>query len=475
MRVHQSLAELARQVADGRIRPCADQDRPLLERSTFSLLDEGRQLLQQRAQRDAVSGLPNRKGLLERLRQEHTRGADGARRVLAVLEFDQVRMIGNACGGDVAERLTRELAQATQRCAGEQAVVASLRDDTLAVLLPAGDAGDDAANAVAHAVVARLGDHRFEHGEQRYSIGVNVGLAVYEPATVAPEEAIRRADAACAAAKAQGRNQAQVYEPDSVHLKSHESLAEWAGRIDRLLEGEGLFLRAQMVMPIGTDASLQPYYEVLLGIETEPGVSAEPMSFVPAVERLKRSYELDLWVMRQVLKWIEDNRRVFDTIGGFAINVSPLSLGNAEIVAFLHERLSRAGVSAGKLRFEITETAAIEGYGVAQEFIRQFRRYGCRFSLDDFGSGYTSYSHLKNLQTDTLKIDGSFVKDMVASDSDRAMVKSMHDVARSLGMRTVAEYVETPMILARLREIGVDYAQGYAIHKPCPISELAGF
>ncbi|MFO0231925.1 MAG: EAL domain-containing protein, partial [Burkholderiales bacterium] len=234
-----------------------------------------------------------------------------------------------------------------------------------------------------------------------------------------------------------------------------------------------LFLRAQEVRPIADDA-LDPYYEILLGIEPQPGLDVEPTSLVTAIERLGRSAELDLWVMREVLDWVEAHPETFARIGGFAINVSPLSLGSPEILRFLDARLARPGVPAGKLTFELTETAAIDSYGAARDFIQRVRRHGCRVSLDDFGSGYASYSHLKNLRTDSLKIDGAFVRDMLESPSDRAMVKSMHEVARSLGIRTVAEYVESPAHLEALREIGIDYAQGYAIHKPARLDTLLG-
>jgi EAL domain-containing protein (putative c-di-GMP-specific phosphodiesterase class I) len=159
-------------------------------------------------------------------------------------------------------------------------------------------------------------------------------------------------------------------------------------------------------------------------------------------------------------------------VGGFAINLSATSLSSPEVIRYLQEVLAGGSFPASKIAFEITETAAIESYAAAQDFIREIRRHGCRFSLDDFGSGYTSYAHLKNLRTDALKIDGSFVKDMLQNPGDYAMVKSMNDIGHSLGLLTVAEYVESPMILDALRQIGVDYAQGYAIHRPCRIDDI---
>ena len=469
-KIELSLAEFDQQLENGQIKTWADQDRPLLERSEFNLLDEGRQLLLQQAVRDAVSGLPNRKGFLQAVAQAVRQSKPGAIHVVSILEFDQFRMIYNTCGVEATEGLARDLAQAARASIGPEGILASFRDDTLALFMP--DCSPDAGCDTASKLMDKLRDYRFRHGEHSYTLGLNIGLARYITALISPEEAIRRADAACAAAKAQGRNRMQVYEQANVQLQTQESLIDWAGRIDSLLEGSGLYLRCQMVMPIGTDPALLPYYEILLGIEPEPGVNVSPMSFIPVVERLKRSHEVDLWVMQRVFEWIAQNRTAFAGIGGFSVNLSALSLSSPDVIAYLQDRLGRPEVPAEKLTFEITETAAIESYGAAQEFIRQMRRYGCRFSLDDFGSGYTSYAHLKNLRTDSLKIDGAFVKDMLSSPGDYAMVKSMRDIGHSLGMHTVAEYVESPMILGKLREIGVDYAQGYAIHKPCRIEDI---
>jgi len=247
---------------------------------------------------------------------------------------------------------------------------------------------------------------------------------------------------------------------------------ELAGRIDSLMENGGLHLRCQMVTPISADTALLPYYEILLGITGDDGQAVSPMLFVPAVESLKRSHEIDIWVAKKVFAWIRANRDMFSSTGGFSINLSAQSLSNSEVLAFLLGELALADLPTEKIIFEITETAAIDNYHVARDFMQQISSYGCKFSLDDFGSGYSSYSHLKNLRTCSLKIDGSFVKEMLQNPADWAMVKSMNDIGHSLGMKTVAEYVESAEILGKLREIGVDYAQGYVIHKPVPIDHL---
>ncbi|MBS0311812.1 MAG: EAL domain-containing protein, partial [Proteobacteria bacterium] len=389
---------------------------------------------------------------------------------VGIIEFDQFRMIVNTCGEDVAEKLTRSLAREVGAHIGPDAVLASFRDDTFALMLP-NCKRVEGCSAI-DSLLDRVKDYSFQHGQHSYSIGFNVGITEFAPDRFSAAEAIRRADSACITAKSQGRNRMQIYDQASPQLQSQESLMDWAGRIDSFLKGSGLHLRCQQVMPLVGGNTRLPYYEVLLGIEGEGGVEILPGHFIPAVERLQRAHEVDIWVMRNVFEWIAANRSEFASVGGFAINLSATSLSNPEVMRYLQEMLPVSDFPTEKIIFEITESAAIESYGAAQDFIREIRRYGCKFSLDDFGSGFTSYAHLKNLRTDTLKIDGSFVKDMMQNSSDFAMVKSMNDIGHSLGLLTVAEYVESETTLEALREIGVDYVQGYAIHRPCRIDDI---
>ena len=465
-----SLTELSRQMQRGLAKPGKDLDLPLLERSEQALFDDTYQRVVRQAMHDPVTGLLNRKGFMQHLSRLALPNQPDKAHAVGIIEFDQFRMIVNTCGVDAAEDLARSLAGAVREHIGPDAVLAAFRDDTLALLLP-NCSRVEGCNAVDR-LLERVKDFPFQHGEHSYSIGFNIGMTEFALDRFSPAEAIRRADSACITAKSQGRNRMQVYEQASPQLLSQESLMEWAGRIDAFLKGSGLHLRCQQVMPIGAGNTRLPYYEVLLGIEGVDGVEILPAHFIPAVERLQRAHEVDIWVMRNVFEWIVANPSEFASVGGFAINLSATSLSNPEVMRYLQSVLPVSDFPTDKIIFEITESAAIESYGAAQDFIREIRRYGCRFSLDDFGSGFTSYSHLKNLRTDALKIDGSFVKDMLKNPGDYAMVKSMNDIGHSLGLLTVAEYVESPMILDALREIGVDYAQGYAVHKPCRIDEI---
>jgi diguanylate cyclase (GGDEF)-like protein len=466
-----TLAELSRQIQSGAAKPGKDLDLPLIERSEHALFDETYHGLLQQAMHDPATGLLNRKGFLQRLNQLAPPDEADKAHAVGIIEFDQFRMVYNSCGVEAAEELTRNLANAVRAQIGPDALLAALRDDTLAILLP--NCNRAAGCPAVDKLLDQVKDYHFQHEQHSYSIGFNIGISEFAADQFSAIEAIRRADSACITAKSQGRNRMQVYEQASPQLLSQESLMDWAGRLDAFLSNDGgLHLRCQQVMPIRGGTSLLPYYEVLLGIEDEDGLEISPEHFIPAVERLQRAHEVDIWVMRKVFEWIGVNRSSFASVGGFAINLSATSLSNPEVMRYLQKVLPDSGFPTGKIIFEITESAAIESYGAAQDFIREIRRYGCKFSLDDFGSGFTSYAHLKNLRTDTLKIDGSFIKDMLHNPGDYAMVKSMNDIGHSLGLRTVAEYVESSMLLDALREIGVDYAQGYAIHKPCRLDEL---
>jgi diguanylate cyclase (GGDEF)-like protein len=465
-----TLNELFRRMQRGQAQPGKDLDLPLIERSEQSLFDDTYQSVVRQAMHDPVTGLLNRKGFLQHLSRLTMPDQADKSHAVGIIEFDQFRMIVNTCGEEAAEKLTRSLASEVESHIGSDAVLAAFRDDTFALMLP--NCSRVKGCSAVDRLLERVKDYSFQHEQHSYSIGFNVGITEFAPDRISAVEAIRRADSACITAKSQGRNRLQIYDQASPQLQSQESLMDWAGRIDSFLKGSGLHLRCQQVMPIGRSNVRLPYYEVLLGIEGEDGVEILPGHFIPAVERLQRAHEVDIWVMRNVFEWIAANRSDFASVGGFAINLSATSLSNPEVMRYLQEMLPVSDFPTDKIIFEITESAAIESYGAAQDFIREIRRYGCKFSLDDFGSGFTSYSHLKNLRTDTLKIDGSFVKDMLLNAGDFAMVKSMNDIGHSLGLLTVAEYVESETTLEALREIGVDYVQGFAIHKPCRIDDI---
>lgn len=465
-----SRAELAQRLEQESLRPDPGQALPLLERSENVMFDEAFRKLVDQALHDPVTGQRNRNGFIRRLREVTAGPHSQAEQCLCLVEFDQIRVVYSSSGTDAGDKLLRKLAAQIQSLAPAGATLGAMGNDAFLLFLPESDlnAGQESMQKLLDA----LKDYRFQHQRHVYSIGLNIGITEFRPALSDLEEVLRQADSACLTAKSKGRNRMQTYQASDLQLQAQESFQDWASRIDGILERDGLFLRCQMVIPLAPDAAALPYYEVLLGIRDLERGDVQPMQFIPAVERWKRSHEIDLWVLHQVFVWIRANRARFDQFGGFAVNLSAMSLDNPEVLAYLHAELGRKDLPAERITFEVTETAAIDSYNAAQDFIRQVRAYGCRFALDDFGSGFASYAHLKNLRTDTLKIDGSFVKEIGHSEVDFAMVKSMNDIGHSLGMKTVAEYVESDLILSKLRQIGVDYGQGYAIHRPVAIDDL---
>lgn len=469
-RMEVTESDFQNQLINGTARTRDSLDVPLLDRTESGLLNEVYAETMQRADRDPVTGLLTRKGFQKRLTDLDTRTDGGHHHIVALIECDQFRAISSSCGIEALESLTKTLGDRLLKSLPKDCAAAMFRDDTFAVLMP--NYLRPAGMRTVSELVTSIADFRFKFEQHSYSIGVSSGIAAFGGGQCSAGEVLRRADAACLAAKALGRNRVQEYEADSAQLRSEEALLAWAGRADALLMSEDLFLRAQMVMPIGPDAEELPYYEILLGIEPRSGQTSGPYDFVVAMERMGRSHELDLWVLRQSFSWITDNWNMMHSISGVSINLSVPSLSHPDVQRFLRQELTRGNFPAQKITFEITESAAIQNFDAAEQFIRDIHRYGCRFSLDDFGSGFTSYAHLKRLSTDTLKIDGSYVKDMLGNPGDLAIVKSMTDIAHTLGMKVVAEWVETPQILEKLIELGVDYAQGYAVHKPVRLAEL---
>ncbi|MBX3706030.1 MAG: DUF1631 family protein [Pseudomonadales bacterium] len=465
------LAELDRLRASGRAESGPDKELPVLERSEGLLVDSVYRHLTLQSRHDPVTHLINRRTLLHRLGELPAEPVGTARpHTLGIIEFDQLRIISHLHGVEVREGLLRQLAAEFEQRLQPDAVLAAFGDDTFGAWLPGCDAGE--ARERFSGAITWLKDFRYTRDGASFGIAASVGVVEFHPGTLEAGEILRRADAACMSASTTGGNQIQFYSRDDVQVQGQETLLEWAGSIDTILAENRLFLRCQRVSPVTQATGLESYYEILLGVRDSRGVVTGPLPLIQAAERWNRIHEIDRWVLEQVFAWIRTHRGTFDALGGFSVNLSPQSLRNEDILTLLHRELASLDLPATKLMFEITETASVGSYAPARDFIQQIRRYGCRFCIDDFGSGYASYGHLKNLQADVLKIDGIFVKDMLTSAADRAMVGSMKEIGHSLGMTVVAEYVATEQHLSAVREIGVDYAQGYALHEPVPLDEL---
>jgi len=466
--------ELAELFQAQRAHPTQSLDQPWLDRTTNELMERLQERLRYQATHDPASGLVNHKEFVRQLEHQlsHLSPHDGVmpRLTLCLLEVVLLQVINTLCGLDASDRVLNDITRSMATTLSARDLLARLGDTHFGVLLV--DCDETAGRARAEELLARIREHQFQSEPHSFTLGGEIGIACCDPMRDTAHTLMQRADAACQAARKRGRNQIQVYREHDAALETHISLMSWAGQIDKFFTEGRLFARAQPIVPLFPEREAHSHHEILLGIRDESGNMTSPLEFVRATEHWKRMPDIDRWQVESVFRWIGQNRDRFDAMGGFAINLSGQSINSAQFLASLQDLLVKTDWPAEKITFEITETAALDGFGQAQKFIRQIKRLGCKFSLDDFGSGFSSYAYLKNLNVDYLKIDGSFVKDLATSETDFVMVKSMNEIGHSLGLKTIAEYVENEDIAVKLREVGVDFAQGYGIGKPVPLEQL---
>lgn len=297
-----------------------------------------------------------------------------------------------------------------------------------------------------------------------------MGLVAITEDIPSMDELMKRADAACYMAKDLGRNRIHIYRGEDVSLAQRHGEMQWVTRLHKALEENRFCLYAQSIVPL--DDSKELHFELLIRMMGEDNKLIPPGAFLPAAERYNLIVQLDSWVVKEAFSLLAQNLVFQEHLDFISINISGQSLADDIYQDFVICQLEASGVSPDKICFEITETAAISNLGRANTFIAKMSDLGCRFALDDFGSGLSSFAYLKNLPVDYLKIDGMFVKDIIEDPIDHAMVKSINQIGQVMGMRTIAEFVENNTIKGMLKEIGVNYAQGYGISKPLPFEEI---
>lgn len=322
---------------------------------------------------------------------------------------------------------------------------------------------------VAGALRGAVEAYRFLWEERSFSVGVSIGLVPIDASSGDFGSVLSAADAACYIAKEQGRNRVHASQGDDAEMARRHGEMQWAARLPQALEQGRLLLYAQRIVPLGAQQDEAGHYEVLLRMRGEGDEVILPQAFLPAAERYGLSPKLDRWVVSAVLGGLAASPRRLENLRLCSINLSGHSLGDDGFLAFVVDQLARTGVPPEKVCFEITETLAIANLSHATQFIKALRSEGCRFALDDFGSGLSSFAYLQNLPVDYLKIDGHFVRDVAGGGVGHAIVKSINEIGHVMGKQTIAEFVEDAATLERLREIGVDYAQGFLLGHPQPI------
>ncbi len=456
--------ELAMHFRRGAARVLDASDLPVVDRGIYRMLNVLHTRLAKKASHDGVTGMLNRKAFESALGNAMT---DAVRmdtnHVLCVLEIDEFRAIVEKCGRKAGKGLLRKLARVLEKHVGKKGIIARLTKGRFAMLLSNCDLKDG--RVIADRQRASMEKSRCVWQGESFQLTVSVGMVSldgHNRTTVA--ELIETAGDAFEKAHAEGGNRIHVSENADTVQVSSESV------VLKMLAENRLQLRCQRIAPIGADKSSRPHFELLLGVKDASGEVAMPRDFIQAAERNNEMHEVDMWVIRNALAWMSKHRSKVDAVGGYSINLSGLTLGDDSLLRYVLERLTESQVPPSKIIFEVTESAAINTLSVAVNFINTLKEYGCRFALDDFGTGDASFAYLKTLPIDFVKIDGSIVKDIVDSPKDLALVKSINEIGHFLGKKTVAEFVENDDIIARLRQMGVDYAQGYGIEAPFVLS-----
>jgi diguanylate cyclase (GGDEF)-like protein len=426
------------------------------------------------AAHDELTNIANRREFEARLEKmleglrEHQ-----ASHAVVFLDLDQFKVVNDTCGHAAGDELLCQISTLLQRRLRPDDLLARLGGDEFGLLLENRDT--EQAAEIAEELRSSVQNATFTWERRAFNITASIGVVCIARPDVAKEEALRAADMACYLAKERGRNRVQIHQSGDTELLQRFGEMAWVQRIHDALERNRFCLYAQTIEPLGDDRETGGHVELLVRMLDDQGHLIPPNNFIPAAERFDLMPLIDRWVVRRAFEILTALREegAPPPLATCAINISGASVGDPAFANYVRAEFRAHGVPPSMICFEITETGVISNLDRADQFIREFQQLGCRFALDDFGTGMSSFAYLKRLSVDYLKIDGSFVRDMLVDRIDRAMVEMVSRMAKTLGKRTIAEFVESEEILKALREIGVDYAQGYAIGAPKPFTGYA--
>lgn len=420
------------------------------------------------ATHDELTGLGNRRAFEHALDHAFARTRDAAEQhVVCYLDLDEFKVVNDTCGHTAGDALLCQIARVFSALLAQDDFLCRLGGDEFGILLRRHSVAQ--ALQLAERLQLSLSAYRFVWRDQNFRVGVSIGLVRLDDSSESVGALLQAADSACYVAKDAGRGRIHVYAADDPALAQRYGVMEWVSRIENALMQDQFVLYAQPILSLAETPPRGLHCEILLRMQDGQGGLVLPGVFMPAAERYHLASRVDRWVVTHALRWLASHQ---EEIEQCAINLSGQSMGDAAFMAFVLQSLDASTVQCDKLCFEITETAAISNLQTAHHFIDTLRARGCKFSLDDFGSGLSSFAYLRTLAVDVLKIDGQFVKDIAIDPVSLAMVKSIHEIGCLMGKQTVAEFVESESILARLRELGVHYAQGYAVGFPMPLDQI---
>ena len=434
----------------------------------FHDVTESRELnrrLSYAASHDPLTELVNRAEFEDRLDRavKSARAGETSYAVL-YLDLDQFKIVNDACGHGAGDRLLAQIAALLKAKVRWRDTLARLGGDEFGVLLES--CTMDEALRTAETLREVVNDFRFTSDDQSFRLGVSIGVVPITPGTDDVASLLTAADSACAAAKDAGRNRVYSYQENDIDLMKRRKEMQWAARISNALEENRFELFRQTIQPLQPGLETGEHYELLLRMRDEHGTLVSPDLFIVAAERYGLTPSIDRWVIRQALTWLVSEADERERLSLCSINLSGQSLADETFLPFVVDQFQKSGLDGKLICFEITETAAIASYSQANRFIHALKEIGCRFALDDFGTGLSSFGYLKHFPVDFLKIDGSFVKEILHDPIDREMVRSINEIGHLTGKQTIAEFAENQEIITMLRGIGVDYAQGYGVSEP---------
>jgi diguanylate cyclase (GGDEF)-like protein len=428
------------------------------------------------ATHDSLTRLANRRefeAVLAR-RLASARG-EGRQHAVLYIDLDQFKVVNDTCGHAAGDELLRQLSQVLAARMRRGDCLARLGGDEFGVVLE--DCDLLHAQKVSAQLLAEIRSFRFAWLGQVFALGASIGVAAASAASRDLESVLAAADTACYVAKDRGRNRIQVYSESDEEVSARHGQMGWFSRITRSVEEGRFHLHCQRVVALaGAPAGGEEYLELLLRMTDEEGRTVLPGAFIPAAERYHLMGTIDRWVVGKALRCLGAmrlQRRDHPFSPRFGVNLSGVSLGDPAFSDYVRECFEETGTPPSAVCFEITETAAISNLARAARFIGRFRDLGCRFALDDFGAGLSSFAYLKSLPVDYLKIDGGFVRGSCCDAVDLAAVDAARRLAAAVGAKTIAECVETTDTLERMRGLGIDFAQGHLIHMPEPYPALA--
>jgi diguanylate cyclase (GGDEF)-like protein/PAS domain S-box-containing protein len=423
-----------------------------------------RRALAYQASHDALTGLINRREFESRLNEAllSTRRGENVRYVLLYLDLDQFKLVNDTCGHPAGDRLLKQITGLLQTRVRGSDLLARLGGDEFGILLA--ECSPEQAMRIADSLRQAIRDYRFVWHDGALNVGVSIGIVEITRDTESMAALMSAADVACYAAKDEGRNRVHVYTHDNVPERHREM--QWVSRLTRACDDGRLELHFQPIVPIGANRDPRRNFELMLRMREENGELVQPIEFIPAAERYNVMPAIDRWVVHHAFEslahMIADPHPPYTV----SINLSGTSLNDERFLEFLIGELSSYPLSPGAICFEITETAAVANLANVVYFMRELKNRGCRFSLDDFGSGLSSFVYLKTLPVDYLKIDGQFIENVTSDPIDRCMVEAISQIGRAMNIQTIAERVESRAVLNELARLGIGYAQGFHIAMP---------